>query len=564
MPAVADPRSDYDALIAEAQASISAAQEALTAAQEAYDKAVVEKHAVDLKVSDKLELLNNATQNKQVKQQAVQNAQEALDEAQLQYETALIPDPFWIHPTYQQEHTRQVSYTEMVPRIVTTERTITTTTGGLTAKVYNMAGYNNAPPLPGESRLVSTQTVSNINYDWGGGRILNTSLYEDAIVKFTGYITLPSNGTYTFYAPADDGVQLFIDGNQIINDWYDKGGGGTMVERYMTAGQHEITLWYYENGGGANVWLYWILPDGTFEVIPASAFGSNIVTETVYEQTTVYDEVTRYRNEIYYTTELVPNVSAPRVNDPELLVIVNEKQDSLDTAESDLEIATTNESEAQQTYDTSVSSQTEKAGIIEVASNDVINKQEKVYIAQQELEAIPPFREPTPTPETTTEPTSKSETPITTEIPESNTPTPISTTEDTPELPVDVATVDPQELTPAQVTELISVANEILANSEQGSPEYEQALEALFVAAEADDIQLDANLAAIPGLSAAVDAINFIGNVGADMSPKVREQSKKVVVASVVAVGSAVNAATTAAVSASAPSGGTSNIRRKQ
>jgi hypothetical protein len=174
------------------------------------------------------------------------------------------------------------------------------------------------------------------------------------------------------------------------------------------------------------------------------------------------------------------------------------------------------------------------------------------------LEAIPPFREPTPTPEETKKPIEKPTEIIIEPIPEPITPTPT----ETPELPVDIATVDPQELSPAEVTELISVANEILDNSEPGSPEYEQALEALFVAAEADDIQLDESLAVIPGLSAAVDAINFIGNVGADMSPKVREESKKIVVTAVVAVGAAVNAATGAALSASAPSGGTSNIRR--
>jgi hypothetical protein len=53
-------------------------------------------------------------------------------------------------------------------------------------------------------------------------------------------------------------------------------------------------------------------------------------------------------------------------------------------------------------------------------------------------------------------------------------------------------------------------------------------------------------------LSAAVDALNFVGNVGSDMSPKVREQSEKIVVAAVVAVGAAVQAATGAAVSAAA------------
>jgi hypothetical protein len=141
-----------------------------------------------------------------------------------------------------------------------------------------------------------------------------------------------------------------------------------------------------------------------------------------------------------------------------------------------------------------------------------------------------------------------------------------------PELPVDVATVDPQSLSNEQVAELISVANEILNNSEQGSPEYEEALDALFVAAQADDIVISEELAAIPGAAALVGAINFMGNVGSDMSPKVREESKKIVVTAVVAVGAAVNAATGAALSAAAPSaaasasaggsGGTSSRRR--
>jgi hypothetical protein len=511
-------------------------------------------------VSDNLEILNNAILNKQVKQQAVLNAQEALDAAQLQYDTALIPDPFWIHPTQEVAYTREVAYTEMVPMTVTVPRTTTTVVGGVTAQVYNRQGYNNAPPLPrGNETPSSTQIVSNINFSWGDGRVLNV-FHDDVMVKFSGNLLVPVDGYYSFYTPADDGTKLTIAGMNLIDDWYDKGGGGSISEQvWIRAGiLYPFTLYYYENGGGANVSFYYYTPEQGFQIVPAAWLGNSVVTETTYEQVTVYEEVIRYRTETYYVEELIPGVTAPLVNDPELLVALNDKQDSLYDAQEDLSASAQQEQDAQQVYDTSVSEQSEKAGIIVVASNDVTNKQENVYIAQQELEAIPPFREPTPTPEETKKPIEKPTEVIIEPIPEPNTPTPT----ETPELPVNVDTVDPQELTPAEVTELISVANEILASSEQGSPEYEQALEALFVAAEADDIQLDESLAAIPGLSAAVDAINFIGNVGSDMSPKVREQSEKVVIASVVAVGSAVNAATAAAVSASAPSGGTSNIRR--
>ena len=89
--------------------------------------------------------------------------------------------------------------------------------------------------------------------------------------------------------------------------------------------------------------------------------------------------------------------------------------------------------------------------------------------------------------------------------------------------------------------------------AKQGSPEYEAALDALLIAAQADDIVLDESLAAIPLIGnvagAAVEVFNAIGNAGADMSPQVREQSEKVVIASVI-VGQIAITATAAATSA--------------
>lgn len=121
---------------------------------------------------------------------------------------------------------------------------------------------------------------------------------------------------------------------------------------------------------------------------------------------------------------------------------------------------------------------------------------------------------------------------------------------------VDLTAVDPSELSDAQVEQLQEAALETFLTAEQSSPEYEQALDALYLAAEADDIVLDPALAAIPGLAAATELLNFFGNAGADMSPKVREESKKIVVTAVVAAGVAVQAAAGAATSAAVSAGG--------
>lgn len=102
---------------------------------------------------------------------------------------------------------------------------------------------------------------------------------------------------------------------------------------------------------------------------------------------------------------------------------------------------------------------------------------------------------------------------------------------------------------------LVTIALETFETAEQGSPEYEAALDLLLVAAQADDIVLNEELAAIPLIGnvagAAVEVFNALGNAGADMSPQVREQSEKVVIAAVI-VGQIALTATSAATSAAA------------
>jgi hypothetical protein len=124
------------------------------------------------------------------------------------------------------------------------------------------------------------------------------------------------------------------------------------------------------------------------------------------------------------------------------------------------------------------------------------------------------------------------------------------------ELPVDISSeellnidldqIEATDLSEAQVEALVEAALEVFETAEPGSEEYEQALDALFLAAEADDIVLDEALVAIPllgdVLGGATELVNFLGNAGADMSPEVREDSEKVVVTAIVAVQAALSA----------------------
>ena len=119
----------------------------------------------------------------------------------------------------------------------------------------------------------------------------------------------------------------------------------------------------------------------------------------------------------------------------------------------------------------------------------------------------------------------------------------------------ELATIQPQQLTQEQQTLIVEAALQTFETAQPGSEEYEAALDALLVVAQADDIIIDEELASAPVIGAAAvavaDALNALGNAGADMSPQVREQSEKVVIAAVI-VGQVAMTATAAATSAAA------------
>ena len=162
---------------------------------------------------------------------------------------------------------------------------------------------------------------------------------------------------------------------------------------------------------------------------------------------------------------------------------------------------------------------------------------------------VEPTPEPTqePTPEPTTEPTQPPvdpqppvEPPVDPVIPSEPVDKVDPETQEIIEEPTteELLAESPQDLTEQQVVQILSEAYEVLNTSEPGSQEYEEALDALFFVAQADDIILDEELASIPLIGnvaqGLTDLINFAGNVGSDISPEVRESAQKTIVAAVI------------------------------
>lgn len=80
---------------------------------------------------------------------------------------------------------------------------------------------------------------------------------EQFAFEYTGYINIPDNGAYRFYTSSDDGSQLFINDQLIV----DNDGLHGMVEKNglvaLEKGYHKIRVTFFEKGGGDGLIVSW-------------------------------------------------------------------------------------------------------------------------------------------------------------------------------------------------------------------------------------------------------------------------------------------------------------------
>lgn len=105
---------------------------------------------------------------------------------------------------------------------------------------------------------VLTRVDKQICFDWGDGSPSPALPADSFSVRWTGTITAPKDGPYSFRVISDDGVRLYLNGNVIINDWVDHAVVPRDTTIEMKAGVPvAIRLEYYENTGAASIKLGW-------------------------------------------------------------------------------------------------------------------------------------------------------------------------------------------------------------------------------------------------------------------------------------------------------------------
>jgi uncharacterized membrane protein YidH (DUF202 family) len=132
------------------------------------------------------------------------------------------------------------TYTEMVPIQVTkkTEWNVTWYTFTPEGKWGAPVGYSTFP--------------ATFTYNWDKGKVYED--YGDYICFIaTAIINVPRSGPVSFTIGSDDGSKLYIDGQEVIDLWWDHGYITKTAVVNLTPGKHTLTLYYYERTVNAMV-----------------------------------------------------------------------------------------------------------------------------------------------------------------------------------------------------------------------------------------------------------------------------------------------------------------------
>ncbi|MCK4937527.1 MAG: tandem-95 repeat protein [Methanosarcinales archaeon] len=139
---------------------------------------------------------------------------------------------------------------------------------GLYASYYSKAIYReniNAIEIPFIERI-----DPKIDFDWQNDPLpINKDGWWS--VDWTGFISAPEEGTYSFKLNSDDGSWLFIDGELVVDNGGDHPPREVSGEIDLTKGYHSIHVKYFNSyGGQAKIELYWKPPgESEYKIVPS-------------------------------------------------------------------------------------------------------------------------------------------------------------------------------------------------------------------------------------------------------------------------------------------------------
>ena len=140
--------------------------------------------------------------------------------------------------------------------------------GGIRGDYYRGMNFENH---------VLSRTDPRVDFSWAAGEPDPAVGIDSFSCRWTGEVEAAFTETYTFYARADDGVRLWVDGTQLVDAWVDQGATEYNGKVDMIAGNtYSVVMEMYENGGDAVAELRWSSPSTPKQLIPQAALAPPI------------------------------------------------------------------------------------------------------------------------------------------------------------------------------------------------------------------------------------------------------------------------------------------------
>ncbi|MFD1646187.1 PA14 domain-containing protein [Haloarchaeobius litoreus] len=151
---------------------------------------------------------------------------------------------------------------------------------GLTYEYYEASSqYSSMPNFASETpeRTGSTPTFDISLRDRGA----------EYAFRFVGYVDVPADGQYTFYTTSDDGSELYIDGNRVVDNRGLHGARERSGTVTLSAGLHPITVTHFEHTGNEVLDVSWEGPTDGKQPVPASALYTQPTTVADFDASCV-------------------------------------------------------------------------------------------------------------------------------------------------------------------------------------------------------------------------------------------------------------------------------------
>lgn len=132
---------------------------------------------------------------------------------------------------------------------------------GLRGQYYDNTNFTN---------LRVTRTDATVNFTWNNAPA--SGVGKDTFsVRWTGQVQSRFSQLYRFYTTSDDGVRLWVNGVQLVNNWTNHTATEDSGTITLVANQkYDIVMEHYDNTGTAVARLSWSSPSQVKQIIPQS------------------------------------------------------------------------------------------------------------------------------------------------------------------------------------------------------------------------------------------------------------------------------------------------------